>query len=149
MLPPPDRIIMQAGGPTAHLAGNQAPGYEGGQTSILGAPTHALRPAGISDSRGRRLTLCGTLALPSARRFSTLTEHACRTCAMVEQVRPSAQPIRLSPDLAAVRSIIDQAAIEFGRQPTSNHSVKPAGDILADLLQHIDGSWTRITDVAA
>ncbi len=133
---------MQSGGPTAHLI-HRAPGYEAGQTSIVGAPTHAMRPAGISDKRGRRLTLCGTLAFPVARNYSDLAPGACLTCAAVQTVRPSAQPVRLSADLAAVRSLIDQAAIEASRSERSEHPVRPAGEILYDLIERVAG----ITDV--
>ncbi|MCU1366490.1 MAG: hypothetical protein JWN39_2129, partial [Ilumatobacteraceae bacterium] len=36
--------------------------------------------------------------------------------------------------LAALRSLIDVAAVEMSRSPTSRHEQRPPGDILAELL---------------
>ncbi|MCU1388236.1 MAG: hypothetical protein JWL72_1574, partial [Ilumatobacteraceae bacterium] len=135
VLPPPDRIVTRPGGPLAHL--RPRPGaYEMGRIRYGADPgkLHAMRPAGITDVRGRRLTLCGLLARPVTRDFAPGREESCLTCELVTRVRPSARPIRLTEDLAALRSLIDVAAVEMSRSQASQHEQRPPGDILAELL---------------
>jgi hypothetical protein len=95
-----------------------------------------MRPAGIADNRDRRQTLCGLLARPTARMYTPTGHHACRTCARIEQLRPSARPIRLSADLAALRHLIDRAGIEATRTRRANHNQPPRdpATILYELL---------------
>ena len=95
---------------------------------------HAMRPAGLTDVRGRRLTLCGLLARAVTRDFAPGRDESCLTCEMVTRVRPSARPVRLTEDLAALRSLVDAAGIEMSRSPASRHEQRAPGDILADLL---------------
>jgi hypothetical protein len=114
VLPPFDRRVMNDGGPLRHLPQGRH-GYESGLVSALESRIHALRPAGVSERGDRRITLCGVLARPSPRPFWAPHSTACQTCAKVEDLRPSARPIRPSADLAAMRSILDDVASELSR----------------------------------
>lgn len=136
VLPPPDRIIMTDGGPLAHLP-SRSKNYERGEIRILQGRAHAMRPAGITERGERRLTLCGLLARPVTRPFDSGGHESCRTCAAVERVRPPARPIRLSPDLAALRSLLDQAAVEACRSPRSKYPMRPTDQILFELLEAV------------
>jgi hypothetical protein len=120
VLPPSDRLAMHQGGPLTHLPQGQ-PGYEQGIMAAWGLRSHALRPAGMSERGERRITLCGVLARPVPRRFGKSAHDACRTCARVEAIRPSARAIRTSADLAALRAILDDVGAELsrGQPPTS------------------------------
>ena len=136
VLPPPDRIVMVPGGPLAHL--RPRPGaYELGRISWIAGKLHAMRAAGISDTTGRRLTLCGLLARPSPREFHPSLDGTCLTCARVRAIRPPARPSRPSDDLAALRSLLDVAAIEMSRSHRSQHAVKGPGEIITDLLMAV------------
>ncbi len=135
-LPPPDRIIMQPGGPLGHLRSRVA-AYELGRITWATGKLHAMRPSGVADTTGRRLTLCGLLARSSPRPFHTSMDDACMTCARVRDVRPPARPARPSDDLAALRSLLDAAAIELSRPPRSRHELKGPGEILTDLLMAV------------
>ena len=64
-------------------------------------------------------------------------------------LRPSNQPVRLTADLAALRAIVDEAAIEFSRSERSTHPMRGAGDILADLLERVAGLWVHSSQLAA
>ena len=134
MLPPPDRVIMTDAGPLAALP-NRFPGYERGYAWALDSRAHALRPAGISELGERRLSLCGTLARPVPRPFHSTAIESCRTCAAVERVRPSARAVHPSADLAALRCLLDHAAIEASRSPT--HTTRTPTQILKELLTTI------------
>ncbi|MCU1391840.1 MAG: hypothetical protein JWM34_268 [Ilumatobacteraceae bacterium] len=148
VLPPPDRIIMQPGGPLAHLRPRSG-AYENGRISFGVGKSHAMRPAGIVGADGRRLTLCGLLMRSALRDFPVGQPGSCRTCERVSDVRPPARPRRPCDDLAAVRALIDAAAVEMSRSPAAEvpghggrdggggYPLRPAGDILADLLTAI------------
>ena len=133
MLPPPDRIVMRPGGPLAHLRHRRS-AYEQGHIGFARGKDHALRPSGIVDVSERRLTLCGLLARAVPREFSGWLEESCKTCDRVSEVRPPGRQVRLSADLAALRSLLDGAAVEFSRREHSPHPQRGAGEILADLL---------------
>jgi hypothetical protein len=114
VLPPSDRLAMQQGGPLSHLPHGRT-GYEQGILSALGMRAHALRPAGMSERGERRITLCGVLARPIPTPFGRYAPNACKTCARVETMRPSARPIRVSADLAAFRAILDDVGVQLSR----------------------------------
>ena len=134
VLPPPDRIIMTNTGPLAALP-NRFPGYERGYAWGLDTRAHALRPAGITEHGERRLTLCGTLARPVPRPFHPTATESCNTCANVERTRPSARAVHPSADLAALRWLLDHAAIQTSRSPT--HPTTSHTQILHELLTAI------------
>lgn len=134
VVPPPDRLIMQPGGPTDHLPARRL-GYEGGIVRYTPNRRHALRPAGRSESGERRLTLCGLLAFPVPNPYYGALGISCKTCAKVEGLRPSARPVRPSPDLAALRLLLDRAAVASSRTARSKHPQRTAEEILAELLE--------------
>ena len=134
VLPPPDRVIMTDTGPLARLP-NRFPGYERGYGWGLDSRAHAMRPAGITEKGERRLALCGTLARPVPRGFHHTAVESCRTCTAVERVRPSARGVYPSADLAALRWLLDNAAIEASQPPT--HATKSSTQILQELLTAI------------
>jgi hypothetical protein len=130
VLPPPDRLYTRPGGPLVHLS--PQPGrYEGGRAAGVTGKLHAMRPADVADPVGRRLTLCGLLAHTTTRPFSPLYDDACSTCARVSHVRPAGRPIRISNDLAALRSMLDGAAVELSRRVPS----RPPEQILREILR--------------
>ena len=131
VLPPPDRLIMSDFLPLAHLP-NRFPGYERGQVWALSGKAHAMRPAGITERGERRLTLCGLLARPVNRSFHRSAADACLTCARVERLRPSARAVRTSADLAALRYLLDLAAVEISRR--ERHRTRTDQQTLAELL---------------
>jgi hypothetical protein len=94
----------------------------------------------MSADGNRRLTLCGLLAYPSTRPFYDQEPTACRTCVAIDALRPSARPIRPSQDLAALRAMLDEAAVEVSRAlraaraGRSNHPLQPPEAILGRLL---------------
>ena len=114
VLPPPDRLIMSDSGLLGHLP-NRFPGYERGQVWSVRGRAHAMRPAGITELGERRLTLCGVLARPTIRSFYRVASDSCLTCGRVERVRPSARAVRPSADLAALRALLDRAAVDLSR----------------------------------
>ena len=128
---------MRPGGPLRGV-GKLPAGYERGRISFTSGRLHAMRPAGIVDARGRRLTLCGLLAYPGKPRFSpTGLSHeppVCLTCLRVADVRPSQRPVRPADDLAALRTLLDIAAIEVSRGTAGKHPTRRPVDILNDLL---------------
>lgn len=130
VLPPSDRLAMVNGGPLKHLPQGRA-AYEQGVMSRLGRRAHALRPAGMSERGERRITLCGVLARPVPRPFWPLADNACKTCANVERLRPSARAMRTSADLAALRAILDDVGAELSR------SVPPSQRTAIDLLDRL------------
>jgi hypothetical protein len=130
VLPPPDRRIMSELAPLAHLP-NRFPGYERGEVWALAGQAHAMRPAGLAERGERRLTLCGLLARPVCRSFHRTAKNACLTCASVERIRPSARTVRPSADLAALRHLLDLAAVEMSRSPAQRHRTS---DDLLDML---------------
>ncbi|MEO6125303.1 MAG: hypothetical protein ABIR32_16490 [Ilumatobacteraceae bacterium] len=132
-MPPPDRQVMQPGGLTGHLPAKRL-GYEGGLVRFTPNRRHALRPAGRSGAGERRLSLCGIDAFAVPQPFYADLPSSCRTCAMVERVRPSARPIRPSPDLAELRWRLDRAAIDTSRSPRSKYPRISADQALAELL---------------
>ena len=115
VLPPMDRLFMVNGGPFPNTV-NARRGYECG---IIGygavGREHALRPAGVSQGNGRRITMCGLLAWSTPRPFASISARACRTCTKVENLRPSARAIRPSADLAAIRARFDDVLVELSR----------------------------------
>jgi hypothetical protein len=131
VLPPPDRTIMVESGPLVHLP-NRFPGYERGEVWALAGHAHAMRPAGIAERGERRLTLCGLLARPVARSFHRTAKDSCLTCAAVERVRPSARAVRPSADLAALRFLLDAAAVEASRSPSQRRTT--SDELLQALL---------------
>ncbi len=138
VLPPPDRIIMQPGGPLAHLR-PLPKRYECGSTGYNQGlqRTHSMRPSGIADADGKRLTLCGLLARSRPRAFSRMIDDACQTCVAVATLREPARSLRTSDDLAAIRSLLDAAAIEISRSARSDHRLRGPGEILTDLLMRV------------
>lgn len=138
VLPPPDRIIMQPGGPLAHLR-PVANRYECGSTGYNQGRqrTHSMRPSGIAGNDGKRLTLCGLLAHSRPRPFSRFVHDACLTCVTVADIREPARSLRSSDDLAALRSLLDAAAIEISRSDASNHRRRGPDEILTDLLMRV------------
>jgi len=134
VLPPPDRIAAMPGGPLANLRTTMPKAYERGRLKIHTGKTHAMRPAGIAELGDRRLTLCGVLARPLSRPFYPPEDGLCRTCVRILDLRPPARVLRPSADLAAVRSLLDQAAVEFSRSQQSRSPKKSASQILLDLL---------------
>ena len=134
VLPSPDRVIMTDSGPLAQLP-NRFPGYERGYAWGLDGRAHAMRPAGITEKGERRPALCGALARPVPRCFNRAAIESCRTCATVERVRPSARAVYPSADLAALRWLLDGAAIEASRSPTP--ATKSSAQILQELLTAI------------
>ncbi|MEI7617608.1 MAG: hypothetical protein WCK14_03230 [Actinomycetota bacterium] len=131
VLPPSDRLIMSDTRPSSTLP-NRFPGYERGQVWSLFGKAHAMRPAGMSELGERRLTLCGVLARPVIRTFHRTAPDACLTCVRVERVRPSARPVRTSSDLAALRALLDDAAVEVSRAPS--RQTKSPQQLLVELL---------------
>ena len=131
VLPPPDRLIMSDNGPLSHLP-NRYPGYERGEIRTLYGRKHAMRPSGIAELGERRLTLCGLLARPVARNFHRTSPESCLTCKRVENVRPSARAVRPSADLAALRALLDRAAVETSR--TQQQRTKSSEQVLFELL---------------
>ncbi|MEO7397282.1 MAG: hypothetical protein ABIW84_01830 [Ilumatobacteraceae bacterium] len=81
-----------------------------------------------------RLTLCGVLAFPVPTPFLGILPESCKTCAAVERSRPSARAVRPSSDLAALRVLLDMAAVETSRSPRSKHPRRSASDALAEVL---------------
>ena len=138
VLPPPDRIIMQPGGPLAHLR-PLANRYECGSTGYNQGRqrTHSMRPSGIAGNDGKRLTLCGLLAHSRPRPFSRFIPDACLTCITVAHIREPARSLRSSDDLAALRSLLDAAAIEVSRSDASDHRQRGPDEILIDLLMRV------------
>jgi len=131
VLPPPDRLIMSNNGPLSHLP-NHYPGYERGEIRTLYGRKHAMRPSGIAELGERRLTLCGLMARPVARNFHRTSPESCLTCKRVENLRPSARAVRPSADLAALRALLDRAAVETSR--TRRQRTKSAEQVLFELL---------------
>ena len=134
VLPPPDRLIMADSGPLAQLP-NRFPGYERGYAWGFDSRAHAMRPAGIAELGERRLALCGTLARPVPRAFHSTAVESCGTCASVERVRPSARAVHPSADLAALRWLLDAAAIEASRSP--ERAARSSVHILQELLNAV------------
>jgi hypothetical protein len=96
-----------------------------------------MRPSGIADRVDRRLTLCGLLAHATAGEFSGAAVDSCRTCAAVADRRAPARPLRTASELAALRTLLDVAAVEMSRRPGSSTRVRRADRILADLLEAV------------
>jgi hypothetical protein len=82
-------------------------GYERGGHGYGAAIVHALRPA-VRPEGLRRETLCGVLAAPSGRHFSTMHRTACLTCSAVAARAPLRVPIEPSNELARLRALIDE-----------------------------------------
>jgi hypothetical protein len=133
VLPPPDRVVMQPGGPLGHVR-SVAQMYACGKIAICAEKQHAMRPAGVIDATGRRLTLCGLLGRAAPYGFVESLDRSCRTCAKVARIRPPARAVRPASDLAALRSLLDVAAVEMSRSDHSKHRQRGPGEILTDLL---------------
>lgn len=118
-------------GQLTHLP-NRFPGYERGEVWSLTGKAHAMRPAGLSELGERRLALCGVLARPVVRTFQPNAFQACATCVAVEKRRPSARAVRPSADLAALRFLLDGAAVEVSRRP--ERRTKTTEALLVELL---------------
>ena len=129
-------MIMTDSGPLAQLP-NRFPGYERGYAWGLDSRAHAMRPSGIAELGDRRLALCGTLARPVIRSFHSTAVESCRTCARVERVRPSARAVHPSNDLAALRWLVDSAAIEASRSSSKGRRSMSDARILRELLDAV------------
>ena len=135
MLPPPDRLVMQPGGPLAHLP-NRAPRYEASgwhlRSSTRGR-VHALRPAGVAERGERRPTLCGLMRAPTGRPFQLgLPGTVCQTCVRVAGLRPPARTLRPSNELAAYRAQLDNVVVTLAEHGIDSPQVHP--DVGARLL---------------
>ena len=82
-------------------------GYESGGHGYGGAIVHALRTSVRPEGR-RRETLCGLLAAPSGRPFSTLRPNACKTCSSSAAAAPLRRPVEPSNELARLRAVIEE-----------------------------------------
>ena len=94
----------------------RATGYESGGHGYGGAIVHALRTSVRPEGR-RRETLCGLLAAPSGRSFSTHRPNACKSCSSVATSVPLRHPVEPSNELARLRAVIEE---------TIEHRVRPA-----------------------
>ncbi len=124
---------MQPNGLLGHLRPQPA-GYEAGKITLVTGRPHALRPAGVVDGRRRRLTLCGLLAAAIPGRFVPTFERSCKTCARVAAIRPSARPVQVSEELAALRAVIDAISVELSRTPPGTHRQRDPGELLTELV---------------
>jgi len=137
VLPPPERLILQPGGPLAHLPSPFCR-YEAGGTSFYpGRKVHALRPAGIAERGERRATLCGVKRPPSGRPFGPgKPGTTCLTCLAIAKRKPAARQSRPSSELAAYRAQLDSVAARLSRahalSPTDNPVL--AAQLLFELL---------------
>jgi hypothetical protein len=82
-------------------------GYESGGHGYGDSIVHALRTSVRPDGR-RRETLCGLLAAPNGRSFSTLRPHTCKTCSSIASTSPLRHPVEPSNELARLRAVIDE-----------------------------------------
>jgi hypothetical protein len=89
-------------GPPPRSGGYESGGHGLGRTSI-----HALRTSVRPEGR-RRETLCGLLAAPSGRPFTSVHPKACLTCSAVADSVPLRRPVEPSNELARLRAIIDE-----------------------------------------
>ena len=111
----PDRPTPQ---PSPH-------GYEPGRGRTV---THALRPDGPADNRGRRPTLCGTTAqpLPVRRHFDIepTSTPTCTTCRHIAQRHPLPRPIDPPAELARLKHLLrtPRPAIASG-DPGAEHTL--------------------------
>jgi hypothetical protein len=82
----------------------QTPRYEAGRR--LGI-THALRPDGLPDPRGRRVTLCGTYSSAIRPPFGALdvTRDICRTCDRIAEQHPPPRQIDPPRDVAVLTNL--------------------------------------------
>jgi hypothetical protein len=134
VLPPPEVLIARPGGPLAHLPQRQLR-YEAGGVAYTRDKIHALRPGGYADAADRRPTLCGLLRAPTGRPFAYVFGRSCETCDKVQQLRPALRSLRVSNDLAALRTQIDSIATRL-----AHHGVLAAGndpELAAALLQEL------------
>jgi hypothetical protein len=88
-------------------APSQSTGYESGGYGYGGRIVHALRTC-VRPEGQRRETLCGLLAAPSGRPFSTLRPHSCKTCSSVALAAPLRHPVEPSNELARLRAVIEE-----------------------------------------
>ncbi|MDO8391676.1 MAG: hypothetical protein Q7V57_14445 [Actinomycetota bacterium] len=132
VFPPPERLIMQRGGPLAHLP-NRFLRYESSGTILTGGKRHALRPAGFAEPGERRATLCGLKRRPTGRPFSDGDPaETCQTCVRIARQRPPARRSYPSSDLAAFRAQLDQVAMQLSEFGINTPYVRP--DVSARLL---------------
>ena len=81
------------------------PHYEAGRRRHI---VHALRPDGLPDPFGRRITLCGTYAAGIRPPYGPLYEHGrrhCRTCDRIVGGHPPPRPIDPPRDLAVLTNL--------------------------------------------
>jgi hypothetical protein len=71
---------------------------------------------------------------PTGRAFVYVTGRSCETCDMVQQLRPARRSLRVSNDLAALRTQIDNIATRL-----AHHVVHSSDDpeLAAALLQEL------------
>lgn len=110
VVPPVDRRIMRPNPVLTGLARGVA-AYERGTVWTPDGKLHAMRPAAFTDRHGRRATLCGCLAVPRGRPFAPVHPNSCETCVAVAALRPPAQPLAPSAQLAALRAYLDLVAV--------------------------------------
>lgn len=134
VLPPPEVLIAHPGGPLTHLP-QRVQRYEAGGMAYTRNKVHALRPGGYADAGDRRPTLCGLLRAPSGRPFVFSKGRSCETCDAVQLLRPAARSLRVSNDLAALRTQLDNIATRLAH----HHVVDAASDpeLAAALLQEL------------
>jgi hypothetical protein len=137
VLPPPEQLIAQPGGPLAHLP-NRAPRYEASGWALLGRyRVHALRPAGYAELGEKRATLCGIKRAPSGRAFQLGPEGStCKTCIKIARLRPARRALRPSSDLAAYKAQLDAVAVRLADAGIDHPDVRPeiAAELLFELL---------------
>ncbi len=134
VLPPPEVLIAQPGGPLAHLPQRHLR-YEAGGVAYTGDRIHVLRPGGYADAADRRATLCGLMRAPTGRPFAYVAGRSCKTCDAVQQLRTPQRSLRVSNDLAALRTQLDNISTRLARQRVSATGDDP--ELAAALLQEL------------
>ncbi len=92
------------------------PGYERATFGPMRGRHHALRTAGVAERAHRRPTLCGLLARPARGWFVPDEPDSCLTCARIATARPLPAPVHASTDLAHLRAVLSDAAVERRRR---------------------------------
>ncbi len=134
VLPPPEVLIAQPGGPLSHLP-QRSMRYEAGAVLYTGDKIHALRPGGLADPADRRATLCGLVKAPTGRPFVYVEGRSCETCDIVQRLRPARRSLRVSNDLAAFRTQLDNIATRLAHHHVVDARNDP--DLAAGLLQEL------------
>jgi hypothetical protein len=134
VLPPPEVLIARPGGPLGHLP-QRRPRYEAGGMAYARNKVHALRPGGYADNADRRPTLCGLLRAPTGRPFVFIEGRSCLTCDSVQLLRPAARSLRVSNELAALRTQLDNVATRLAHHHVASAENDP--ELAAVLLQEL------------